>query len=131
MLKHNITDLIVLHLVTCRSDICAPKSPPVPNLAFEHICGRPLGLRFNKETGDLWIADAYFGIMKVGPEGGQAEVVLNGVDGVQFKFLNDLDFDHEGNLYFTDSSTKFSRRCANLYILEWRLLITKQCKHMH
>lgn len=93
-----------------RSEICAPKNPPAPNLAFEHICGRPLGLRFNKKTGDLWIADAYLGILKVGPEGGQAESVVAEIDGVPMKFCNDLDFDEDGVLYFTDSSTKWHRR---------------------
>ena len=90
--------------------MCAPKSPVAPNLAFEHVCGRPLGLRFNKKTGDLWIADAYFGIMKVGPEGGQAEVELSEIDGKPLMFTNDLDFDDEGVLYFTDSSTKWQRK---------------------
>lgn len=93
-----------------RSAVCAPKSPLAPNYPNEHICGRPLGLRFNKATGELWIADAYLGIMKVAPEGGQAELVLNTIDGVRMKFLNDLDFDDEGNLYFTDSSRHWQRR---------------------
>lgn len=93
-----------------RSEVCAPKTSLAPNFAFEHVCGRPLGLRFHKETGDLWIADAYLGILKVGPEGGHAEVVLNEIEGVPMKFLNDLDFDDEGNLYFTDSSTRWQRR---------------------
>ncbi|KAG0580938.1 hypothetical protein KC19_4G212000 [Ceratodon purpureus] len=93
-----------------RSQICAPKSPIAPNFAHEHVCGRPLGLRIHKETGEMWIADAYLGIVKVGPEGGQGEVVLNEIDGVRMKFVNDLDFDDEGNLYFTDSSTHWQRR---------------------
>ncbi len=97
-------------VIQIRSEICAPKNPPAPNLAFEHICGRPLGLRFNKKTGDLWIADAYLGILKVGPEGGQAESVVAEIDGVPMKFCNDLDFDEDGVLYFTDSSTKWHRR---------------------
>ncbi|MCD9560899.1 hypothetical protein HAX54_019722 [Datura stramonium] len=28
---------------------------------MEHVCGRPLGLRFDTKTGELYIADAYFG----------------------------------------------------------------------
>jgi sugar lactone lactonase YvrE len=103
---------------TNRSEVCAPKSPVAPNLALEHVCGRPLGLRFNKKTGDLWIADAYFGIMKVGPEGGQAEVVLSEIDGKPLIFANDLDIDEEGVLYFTDSSTKWQRKVFLLSILE-------------
>lgn len=67
-------------------------------------------MKIHKETGEMWIADAYLGIVKVGPEGGQAEVVLNEIDGVRMKFVNDLDFDDEGVLYFTDSSTHWQRR---------------------
>nr|GMD21383.1 protein STRICTOSIDINE SYNTHASE-LIKE 3-like [Ipomoea batatas] len=56
-----------------RSSICDPKPNPTPfsYVKNEHICGRPLGLRFEKRTGDLYIADAYFGLMKVGPEGAE------------------------------------------------------------
>ena len=39
------------------------------------MCGRPLGLQFFAKTGDLYIADAYLGLMKVGPDGGEAEVL--------------------------------------------------------
>lgn len=69
-----------------------------------------MGLRFDKKTGELWIADAYFGIMKVGPEGGQAESVLSEIDGIPMKFTNDLDFDEDGIVYFTVSSTRWQRR---------------------
>ncbi|KAL8142984.1 hypothetical protein V2J09_016016 [Rumex salicifolius] len=38
----------------------------------EHTCGRPLGLRFHITTGNLYIADAYMGLLVVGPNGGLA-----------------------------------------------------------
>lgn len=79
-------------------------------LKNEHICGRPLGLRFDKRTGDLYIADAYFGLLKVGPEGGLATSLSTEAEGVPFGFTNDLDIDDEGNVYFTDSSTNYQRR---------------------
>ncbi|KAG7565989.1 Strictosidine synthase conserved region [Arabidopsis suecica] len=63
--------------------------PFAPEL--EHVCGRPLGLRFDKKTGDLYIADAYFGLLVVGPAGGLA------------KPLEDV-------IYFTDTSARFQRR---------------------
>jgi len=69
-------------------------------LKDEDICGRPLGLRFDKKNGDLYIADAYLGIMKVGPEGGLATSVTNEADGVPLRFTNDLDIDDEGNVHF-------------------------------
>nr|AIL49060.1 strictosidine synthase [Nothapodytes nimmoniana] len=93
-----------------RSDLCDPKPSPLSYLKNEHICGRPLGLRFDKKTGDLYIADAYFGLMKVGPEGGLATSLITEAEGVPFKFTNDLDIDDEGNIYFTDSSKNYQRR---------------------
>ncbi|XP_056158312.1 protein STRICTOSIDINE SYNTHASE-LIKE 10-like [Syzygium oleosum] len=83
--------------------------PFAPEL--EHVCGRPLGLRFDKKTGDLYIADAYFGLMVVGPDGGLATLVANQAEGEPFRFTNDLDIDEsEDVIYFTDSSTTYHRR---------------------
>ena len=69
-----------------------------------------MGLRFDKRTGDLYIADAYFGLMKVGPQGGLATSLATEAEGVPFRFTNDVDVDAEGNVYFTDSSTIYPRR---------------------
>ncbi|PIN18318.1 putative alkaloid synthase/Surface mucin Hemomucin [Handroanthus impetiginosus] len=77
----------------------------------EHICGRPLGLRFNEKTGQLYIADAYMGLLVVGPNGGLASPIAKEVDGIAFGFTNSLDIDQDsGDVYFTDSSTRFPRR---------------------
>ncbi|GLT44351.1 hypothetical protein SLA2020_182560 [Shorea laevis] len=93
-----------------RSKLCDPKPSPLSYLPNEHICGRPLGLRFDKKTGDLYIADAYLGLLKVGPEGGLATPLVTEADGVPLRFTNDLDIDDEGNVYFTDSSNNYQRR---------------------
>ncbi|XP_071706955.1 protein STRICTOSIDINE SYNTHASE-LIKE 3-like [Rutidosis leptorrhynchoides] len=93
-----------------RSKICDPKPTIFDYLKTEHICGRPLGLRFDKRTGDLYIADAYLGLLKVGPEGGLATPLATEAEGVPLRFTNDLDIDDDGNIYFTDSSTKYQRR---------------------
>ncbi|XP_043690595.1 protein STRICTOSIDINE SYNTHASE-LIKE 10-like [Telopea speciosissima] len=78
---------------------------------MEHVCGRTLGLQFHQKTGDLYIADAYFGLMKVGPNGGLATPLVTEAEGKTFKFTNNIDIDEEeGVVYFTDSSTKFHRR---------------------
>lgn len=90
--------------------VCDPQPSPLGYLKNEHVCGRPLGLRFNKKTGDLYIADAYFGLMKVGPEGGVATSLATAAEGVPLTFTNDLDIDDEGNVYFTDSSSQYQRR---------------------
>nr|KYP43606.1 Adipocyte plasma membrane-associated protein [Cajanus cajan] len=94
--------------------LCSPKaSASASALSYvetEHICGRPLGLRFDKKSGDLYIADAYFGLMKVGPQGGLATSITTEAEGVPLRFTNDVDVDTEGNLYFTDSSTNYQRK---------------------
>ncbi|CAI5975597.1 unnamed protein product [Closterium sp. NIES-65] len=73
---------------------------------LNHICGRPLGLRFHPVTGELFFADAYFGVFKVGRQGGLAQPVVTRVDGRPLLFANDLDIaasDENGTLYFTDT----------------------------
>ncbi|XP_022971473.1 protein STRICTOSIDINE SYNTHASE-LIKE 10-like [Cucurbita maxima] len=80
-------------------------------LELEHVCGRPLGLRFDKKTRDLYIADAYLGLHVVGPAGGLATKLVTEFEGKPLRFTNDLDIDEEGDvIYFTDSSTVFQRR---------------------
>lgn len=94
----------------CRSEICDPKPSALSYLRNEHICGRPLGLRFDKRTGELYIADAYMGLLKVGPEGGLAMPLVTEAEGVPLGFTNDLDIDDDGTVYFTDSSINYQRR---------------------
>ncbi|KAK3166112.1 hypothetical protein QOZ80_1AG0041560 [Eleusine coracana subsp. coracana] len=85
----------------------------VPSSETESLCGRPLGLQFHAKTGDLYIADAYAGLMRVGPGGGEAQVLATRADGggPSFHFVNGLDVDQAtGDVYFTDSSTTYPRR---------------------
>ncbi|KAL6130012.1 hypothetical protein ACLB2K_068394 [Fragaria x ananassa] len=77
----------------------------------EPICGRPLGLKFDLTTCELYIADAYFGLLKTGPYGGVAQVLAISVEGFPFRFLNGVDIDHQsGMVYFTDTSAIYQRR---------------------
>ena len=81
------------------------------NPDLEPTCGRPLGLKFNPATCDLYIADAYFGLLMVGPSGGVAKQLAISAEGVPFRFTNALDIDNKtGEVYFTDSSILFQRR---------------------
>ncbi|CAN7135204.1 unnamed protein product [Brassica rapa subsp. narinosa] len=74
-------------------------------------CGRPLGLSFEKKTGDLYICDGYLGVMKVGPEGGLAELVVDQAEGRKVMFANPMDIDEEDDVfYFNDSSDKYHFR---------------------
>ncbi|KAM0900360.1 hypothetical protein ACQ4PT_020721 [Festuca glaucescens] len=85
--------------------------PVAPSEETESLCGRRLGLAFHHESGDLYIADAYKGLMRVGPDGGEAEVLATGVDGVPFNFINDIDVNQAtGDVYFTDNSLTYPRR---------------------
>uniref|UniRef100_UPI0005C9504E protein STRICTOSIDINE SYNTHASE-LIKE 10-like n=1 Tax=Fragaria vesca subsp. vesca TaxID=101020 RepID=UPI0005C9504E len=79
--------------------------------ATEPICGRPLGLKFHPKTCELYIADAYFGILKIGRNGGHPQQLATSLNGVPFRFTNALEIDsHTGIVYFTDTSTIFQRR---------------------
>ncbi|KAJ7976633.1 Strictosidine synthase [Quillaja saponaria] len=78
---------------------------------MEHICGRPLGLCFGQTTGDLYIADAYMGLLVVGHNGGIATRVLTQVQGIPLGFTNSLDIDQtSGAVYYSDSSSQYQRR---------------------
>ncbi|VAI17762.1 unnamed protein product [Triticum turgidum subsp. durum] len=84
----------------------------------ESACGRPLGLQFHHASSDMYIADAYLGLMRVGRCGGLAEVVATEADGLPFNFLNGVDVDQEtGDVYFTDSSTVYQRSEYMLVVL--------------
>ncbi|AET00433.1 putative strictosidine synthase transcription factor WD40-like family [Medicago truncatula] len=96
-----------------RSDCVVPFAPEL-----EHICGRPLGLRFDKKNGDLYIVDAYLGLNVVGPAGGLATQLATEAEGQPFRFNNDMDIsEDEDVIYFTDSSTVYQRRQIPLLLL--------------
>ncbi|KAK3139288.1 hypothetical protein QOZ80_5AG0380740 [Eleusine coracana subsp. coracana] len=80
--------------------------------AREHECGRPLGLKFNKETGELYIADAYFGLRVVSPGDNVSRPLVPDWQGSRpFSFANGVEIDYEtGAIYFTETSTRFQRR---------------------
>ncbi|KAH6787861.1 Calcium-dependent phosphotriesterase superfamily protein [Perilla frutescens var. hirtella] len=84
----------------------------------EEECGRPLGLRFDAKSGNLYIADAYFGLMVVGAEGGLATPLATHVDGEPILFANDLDIHENGSIFFTDSSMRYNRADHFFILLE-------------
>lgn len=78
---------------------------------LEATCGRPLGLGFNYNTGDLYLVDAYLGLMVVGSNGGIATQVAAAAEGTPFRFLTGLDVDQRsGMVYFTETSTRYQLR---------------------
>uniref|UniRef100_A0A804P945 Strictosidine synthase conserved region domain-containing protein n=1 Tax=Zea mays TaxID=4577 RepID=A0A804P945_MAIZE len=98
----------------CGADVrfCGEVQGP-ESIAFDqqgHTRASPTAGSSSGTTGDLYIADAYFGLLKVRPEGGLATLLATEAEGVRFNFTNDLDLDDEGNIYFTDSSIHYQRR---------------------
>ncbi|KAM0854122.1 hypothetical protein ACQ4PT_050642 [Festuca glaucescens] len=91
------------------SDACRfAKLRPATNP--ETLCGRPLGLQFHHKSGNLYVADAYKGLMRVGPGGGEATVLVSEIDGLPLRFTNGIDIDQiTGQVYFTDSSMNYDR----------------------
>ncbi|PIN00123.1 putative alkaloid synthase/Surface mucin Hemomucin [Handroanthus impetiginosus] len=75
----------------------------------ESKCGRPLGLRFDRKSGNLYIADAYYGLLVVGPKGGLATPLATEADDKPILFANDLDIHHNGSIFFTDTSKRYNR----------------------
>ncbi|KAL5544841.1 hypothetical protein UlMin_008625 [Ulmus minor] len=86
--------------------VCDGRNNPA---LFGRICGRPIGIEFRLLTNTLYIADAYFGLLKAEPNQMVATQLANSSDGVPFKFLDGLDV-HQltGDVYFTDASARYS-----------------------
>ncbi|CAC5424627.1 APMAP [Mytilus coruscus] len=98
------------------------KLPECGSFQLEPICGRPKGMKIDN-NGDLLVLDSYTGLYKVKVETGEKELLVSsakGFDNVPFKFLNGLDIDSEGMIYFTDSSTKWDRRNYRYEVMELR-----------
>ncbi|KAL3511167.1 hypothetical protein ACH5RR_030568 [Cinchona calisaya] len=80
---------------------------PGKNLELAANCGRPIGLEFNHKTGDLYITDAYNGLMVVGPDGGIA-TQLTSLDGIPNDVLDAVDVDPvTGTVFYTDLGSEF------------------------
>ncbi|CAL0330565.1 unnamed protein product [Lupinus luteus] len=79
--------------------------------ALQATCGRPLGLSFNHQTGEVYVADAYFGLVKIGPNGGSPTQLVRTVQGTPLKFAAALDIDPDtGIVYFTEASSNYQLR---------------------
>jgi sugar lactone lactonase YvrE len=67
--------------------------------------GRPLGLAWN-DRGDLIIADAVKGLLRMDPRG-TISTLSTSSDGVPFKFTDDVDLSSDGRIYFSDASHRW------------------------
>ncbi len=67
--------------------------------------GRPLGLRPDGQGG-LWIADAMEGLLHMSA-GGEVTVLTTSLAGEPLQFVDDLDIDQQGRIWFSDASQRF------------------------
>jgi hypothetical protein len=80
----------------------------LPSKAIESSCGQPLGLGFHHNSGYLYIADTYMGLMWVCPDSGEATVLAMEAACVPLSFTNGVDVNQvTGDVYFTSSSTMY------------------------
>lgn len=70
------------------------------NLVVEYD-GEPNGLALHPD-GRIFIADRKNGILAFDPGSGRVSPIVTRCNGERFKGVNDLTFDHRGDLYFTD-----------------------------
>ncbi|XP_046364773.2 adipocyte plasma membrane-associated protein-like [Haliotis rufescens] len=93
---------------------------PCGGYVNEPTCGRPLGMRLNKD-GYLIVADAYLGLFQVNVATGDVHQIYSSQDpinGQKPQFLNDLDIASDGTIYFSDSSTRWGRRENRYCVME-------------
>jgi len=86
----------------------------------EHLCGRPLGIRFGHKD-DLYTADTYKGLLQINVSNGEVKTLFSTetpVNGRFVRFANDLDITKEGEIYMTDSSTKWLIKESMMELLE-------------
>ncbi|MGD8376911.1 MAG: SMP-30/gluconolactonase/LRE family protein [Acidobacteriota bacterium] len=72
---------------------------------FAETGGRPLGLAFDA-AGDLLVANAYLGLQRVSTAG-EVTTLVDSFDGRAILYANDVAVAPDGQIYFTDSSTRF------------------------
>ncbi|KAG8383115.1 hypothetical protein BUALT_Bualt05G0151200 [Buddleja alternifolia] len=85
--------------------LCDGKNADDPKIG--PTCGKTIGLEFNHITGDLYIADAFYGIMVVGSGGGIARPLCHGM---HFDYPDGIAIDQTtGDIYLSDLGSVFTR----------------------
>lgn len=83
---------------------------------FGKVKGRPLGMIVNKKN-ELIVADANHGLFAFTTEG-QLRRLVSGYNGIPFTFTNDMEIGHDGSIYFTNASNKFTLAKYKLDLME-------------
>lgn len=68
--------------------------------------GRPLGLIFDAKD-NLLVADAFLGLLRINQQA-QLTVLSDNAAGIPIRYADDLAVAKNGDIYFTDASTKYS-----------------------
>jgi len=69
---------------------------------------KAIRIGFQSSAGDLYVADAYLGLVKVSPDGGNVTQLVGPAQGNSTMFADGLDVDPDtGIVYFTVASTNF------------------------
>jgi sugar lactone lactonase YvrE len=76
---------------------------------FTQTGGRPLGIEFGP-NGNLYVADAYRGLLEISRDGGVSVLTDSTDDGSPILFADDLDVASDGTIYFSDASTRFGAK---------------------
>jgi sugar lactone lactonase YvrE len=76
---------------------------------FANTGGRPLGIEFGPQ-GVLYVADAYRGLLAIGRDGSLTVLADKTDQGSPIKYADDLDVTKNGEVYFSDASTKFGAK---------------------
>lgn len=71
-----------------------------------HTGGRPLGLELHPD-GWLLVCDARRGLLRVDPRSGRSEALVDSVQGRPMRFCNNAAIHSNGDVFFSDSSTKY------------------------
>lgn len=75
--------------------------------------GRPLGIEFDQK-GNLLVADAFKGLLNISPKG-EITILVDSVNGVGINYADDVDIASNGNIYFSDASSKFHAKDHGTY----------------
>ncbi|KAL1414762.1 hypothetical protein MTO96_007232 [Rhipicephalus appendiculatus] len=86
----------------------------------EEVCGRPLGMRFNKD-GRLFVIDAYYGLYAINVETGSVQHLLPSsteIEGKKIVFGDDIDIDDDGSVYISEASNRWPLKKIVYTVLE-------------
>jgi hypothetical protein len=78
--------------------------------------GRPLGLRPD-DHGGLWIADSIKGLLHMSAEGA-VRLLADNIGDEPLRFVDDLDVEQSGHIWFSDASQRFDYRQVALDFFE-------------